>query len=71
MCRHDSITRKAAFTTVATQRDYLKRILDNRDADLVVMEACGPSGWISDLKAIYGLKTLVRSTDEGLAVGKR
>ncbi|MEZ6089050.1 MAG: transposase [Pirellulaceae bacterium] len=64
MCRHDSKTRKASFMTVATQRDYLKRIFDNCDADLVVMEACGPSGWISDLAQSQGLKTLVCSTNE-------
>ena len=64
MCRYDSITRKASFMTVATQREYLKRIFDNCDADLVVMEACGPSGWISDLAQSQGLKTLVCSTNE-------
>ncbi|MEZ6092528.1 MAG: IS110 family transposase [Pirellulaceae bacterium] len=64
MCRYDSKTRKASFMTVATQRDYLKRIFDNCDADLVVMEACGPSGWISDLAQSQGLKTLVCSTNE-------
>ncbi|MEZ6088510.1 MAG: hypothetical protein R3C05_10885 [Pirellulaceae bacterium] len=64
MCRYDSKTRKAAFTTVTTRRDYLKRIFDNGDADLVVMEAGGPSGWISDLMQSQGLKTLVCSTNE-------
>ena len=32
--------------------------------DLVVMEACGPSGWINDLAVSLGLKTLVCSTNE-------
>jgi hypothetical protein len=31
---------------------------------LVVMEACGPSGWIHDLALSLGLKTLVCSTNE-------
>ena len=64
MCRYDSKTRKASFMTVATQRDYLKRRFHDCDADLVVMEACGPSGWISDLAQSQGLKTLVCSTNE-------
>ncbi|MEZ6088033.1 MAG: hypothetical protein R3C05_08415 [Pirellulaceae bacterium] len=58
------LTRKAAFTIVATQRDYLKRIFDNGDADLVVMEARAPSGWINDQTPSPGLKTLVCSTNE-------
>jgi transposase len=33
-------------------------------ADLVVMEACGPSGWINDLAISLGFATLVCSTNE-------
>jgi hypothetical protein len=38
--------------------------LQEPQIDLVVMEACGPSGWINDLASSHGLKTLVCSTNE-------
>ncbi len=64
VCNFDSKTRKATFTTVATRQDYLNSVFAKCDADLVVMEACGPSGWINDLAQSHGLKTLVCSTNE-------
>ena len=39
-------------------------VFRNNKIDLVVMEACGPSGWISDLCQELGLNTLVCSTNE-------
>ncbi len=42
----------------------LMPVLRTHQIDLVVMEACGPSGWISDLCQEHGLKTLVCSTNE-------
>ncbi|MCA9165024.1 MAG: IS110 family transposase [Planctomycetales bacterium] len=64
VCNFDSKTRKATFMTAPTRRDYLNTLLANCDADLVVMEACGPSGWINDLAQQHGLRTLVCSTNE-------
>ncbi len=63
-CFFDTKTRKAEFLTAATNRRYLSTIFKNRKVDLVVMEACGPSGWINDLAISHGLKTLVCSTNE-------
>ncbi len=63
-CFFDTKTRKAEFLTAATDRHYLSTIFKKRKVDLVVMEACGPSGWINDLAISHDLKTLVCSTNE-------
>jgi transposase len=42
----------------------MRQVLENNPIDLVVMEACGPSGWLHDLCEELGLKTLVCSTNE-------
>lgn len=63
-CFFDTQTRKTEFLTATTDRHYLSTILKNHPIDLVVMEACGPSGWISDLCHEHNLKTLVCSTNE-------
>lgn len=63
-CLFRTENRKARFHTVATNRDEIVRLFKSCKADLVVMEACGPSGWIHDVAQAYGLKTLVCSTNE-------
>jgi transposase len=63
-CFFDTKTRKAEFQVAATERDYLAKVFASRKVDLVVMEACSPSGWINDLAISQGLKTLVCSTNE-------
>jgi transposase len=63
-CFFDSKTRKHTFLNATTDRHYLTTIFKKHKVDLVVMEACGPSGWINDLAASLGLKTLVCSTNE-------
>ena len=63
-CFFNSETRKPKFITIATNRDDIANIFKECKADLVVMEACGPSGWIHDVATVYGLKTLVCSTNE-------
>ena len=63
-CYFDTKTRKHEFINATTDRDYLTKIFKNYPADLVVMEACGPSGWINDLAQSLKLKTLVCSTNE-------
>ena len=40
----DSENRKPQFHTIATERGYLESFLKHHQPDLVVMEACGPSG---------------------------
>jgi transposase len=63
-CFWDTHTQQHRFQAAATRRDYLTSVLVNHQIDLVVMEACGPSGWINDLCAEHGIRTLVCSTNE-------
>jgi transposase len=63
-CFFDTKTRKHTFHTAPTERTYLSILFKKQKVDLVVMEACGPSGWINDLAISHGLKTLVCSTNE-------
>lgn len=63
-CLFDSNSRAYEFFTATTDRHYLSTIFKNHKVDLVVMEACGPSGWINDLAVSHGHKTLVCSTNE-------
>lgn len=63
-CLFDSKTRKTKFVTTPTTRDHFGVIFRDTKADLVVMEACGPSGWINDLAQHHGHETLVCSTNE-------
>ena len=63
-CFFDTETRKHTFVNAFTDRNYLTTVFKNHQIDLVVMEACGPSGWINDLAISLGLKTLVCSTNE-------
>ena len=64
VCFFDTETRKHTFVNAFTDRNYLTTVFKNHQIDLVVMEACGPSGWINDLAISLGLKTLVCSTNE-------
>jgi transposase len=63
-CFFDTKTRTYSFHLASTDRNYLKTLFKKHPVDLVVLEACGPSGWIHDLAAHCGLKTLVCSTNE-------
>jgi transposase len=63
-CIYDSKTRKYSFENLATERNFLEAVFRNKKCDLVVMEACGPSGWINDLAIGAGHETLVCSTNE-------
>ena len=70
-CLFDTDTKQARFETIATKRSHVDSLLDNPlgpfgdiKPDLVVMEACGPSGWISDVCRGRGLQTVVCSTND-------
>jgi len=63
-CFFDTATRKHRFVTATTDPTYLTTVFKSEKIDLVVMEACGPSGWINDLGQSLGLKTFVCSTNE-------
>jgi transposase len=63
-CFFDTTTQEHRFQAAATTRSYLTAVLTRHEIDLVVMEACGPCGWIADLCHQLGKKTLVCSTNE-------
>ncbi len=63
-CFFDTQTQEHEFFGAATTRGYLTSVFKGHKIDLVVMEACGPSGWICDLCRELGLETLVCSTNE-------
>ncbi len=63
-CFFDTKTRKHTFLNATTDRNFLTIVFKKYKIDFVVMEACGPSGWINDLAVSHGLKTLVCSTNE-------
>jgi len=63
-CFFDTHTQKHEFLNAATTRRYLTSVLTHHQVDLVVMEACGPSGWVNDLCQEHRIKTLVCSTNE-------
>ena len=64
VCLFDCSKRSARFETIPTRRECLDKLLSKHVVDLVVVEACGPSGWISDACKALGLRTLVCSTND-------
>ena len=62
VCFYDSAAQETEFLSTATRRDYLEKVLKHHECDLVVMEACSASGWVSDLCLELGLEVLVCST---------
>jgi len=63
-CLYDTENRKYRFETIATKRSHVDHLLESNQADLVVMEACGPSGWICDVSRARGIETVVCSTND-------
>jgi len=54
-CFFDTRSREHSCLNAATDRGYLTTVFKSHKVDLVVMEACGPSGWINDLAHSLGL----------------
>jgi transposase len=63
-CVYDKDTQEQQFETVATERGFFKTLLNSYCPELVVVEACGPSGWVSDLCGEMEIPILVCSTHE-------
>lgn len=63
-CLYDTKNRCHRFETIATKRSHVDHLLDTQPPDLIVMEACGPSGWISDVCKQRGIETIVCSTND-------
>jgi len=65
VCIYNKTTREHSFQTAATQRGYFRTLLTQPEKpDLVVVEACGPSGWVSDLCEELDIPIIVCSTHE-------
>ena len=63
-CKLHTKSNRSSFQAVRTDRFSIASLLKKVQPDLVVMEACGPSGWISDLCHDLDLETLVCSTND-------
>lgn len=65
-CMYETTTQLSQFCVAETTSGSLRKILTDKysGAELVVMEACGPAGWIGDLCTELELQTLVCSTNE-------
>ena len=64
VCFFDSDTNEHRFQLIKTELGYLRTLLTKHVSDLVVMEACTASGWVSDLCHELKLERLVCSTHE-------
>ena len=67
-CFFDTKTRKHTFLNASTERNYLTTIYKKHKFDLVVMEACGPSGWINDL-AMLGSSIMASQSTRAIKLG--
>jgi transposase len=61
-CTYDPKTQEAAYATIPTDPDSLRRTLERVRPDLVVFEACTVSGWLADICRELGLEFLVANT---------
>lgn len=61
-CTYDTETTEAAYSTIPTDPDALRRMLDRDRPDLVVFEACTVAGWLADICRELGLNFLVADT---------
>jgi len=58
-CLLNTETNETEFWTMATDRQYFLSVLKKYQPDLVVLEACGISGWVHDVCSAEGYQVLV------------
>jgi len=61
---YNTQSQKQQFATLATDRGFFETLFKTYNPDMAVVEACGPSGWVSDLCAELDLEIIVCSTHE-------
>ena len=64
VCVYDNVTGEQQFETVSTERGFFRTLFNSYSPELVVTEACGPSGWVSDLCGEMKIPIIVCSTHE-------
>ena len=62
LCAFGPVTREAAFRTVKTTPDELREALLRQPGGTVVVGACPPAGWVSDLCGELELPVVVANT---------
>lgn len=62
VCVYETGTAEVRFQPVATERMYLRRVLELERPDFVVFEACTPAGWVYDLCQEMGIVAKVANT---------
>src|SRR5262245_12609212 len=61
-CAYDRATAAAEYRTVPTSRADLGRLIRTARPAVVVIEACTPAGWVSDLCGELGVPCAVANT---------
>jgi transposase len=62
-CWYELANKATEFRTVATTPEKLREVLLRRPNVTVVIEACSPAGWVSDLCGELGLPVIVANTN--------
>jgi hypothetical protein len=62
-CWYELANKATEFRTVATTPEKLREVLLRRPNVTVVIEACSPAGWVSDLCSELGLPVIVANTN--------
>jgi transposase len=63
-CLLDNQTQATEFWTFSTDRPYLETLLAKHRPELVVFEACSIAGWVQDVCAGGGYKTIVANPNQ-------
>src|SRR5262245_50548957 len=61
-CMLDTNTGAIRFQRIASDRCYIRTVLEVERPDVVVFEACSMSGWVYDLCSEFGLQAKVANT---------
>ncbi len=63
-CHCDVATQTAEYETIHTAPDTMQKLLQERSAAVVIIEACLLSGWVHDIARSLGLNILVANTND-------
>jgi len=63
-CHFDVLTQTAEYEVVYTSMDSMRKLLQERTAAVVIIEACLLSGWVHDIARSLGLNIIVANTNE-------